>query len=43
LLGRAYEERDVWLTWLGVEPRFDGLRTEPRFQELLRDIGLGGG
>jgi DNA-binding winged helix-turn-helix (wHTH) protein len=42
LLGRAYNERDVWLTWLGVEPRFDRLRTEPRFQELLRKVGLGG-
>jgi tetratricopeptide (TPR) repeat protein len=40
LLGRAYAERDVWLTWLGVEPRFDTLRTEPAFQELLRQIGL---
>jgi DNA-binding winged helix-turn-helix (wHTH) protein/Flp pilus assembly protein TadD len=41
LLGRACEERDVWLTWLGVEPRFDALRTARRFQELLRNVGLG--
>jgi len=41
LLERAYAERDVWLTWLGVEPRFDRVRGEPRFQELLRRIGLG--
>jgi DNA-binding winged helix-turn-helix (wHTH) protein/Flp pilus assembly protein TadD len=41
LLGRAYAERDVWLTWLGVEPRFDALRSEPRFEELLKCIGLG--
>jgi len=41
LLGRAYAERDVWLTWLGVDPRFDALRGEPRLQELLRRIGLG--
>jgi DNA-binding winged helix-turn-helix (wHTH) protein/Flp pilus assembly protein TadD len=41
LLGRAYAERDVWLTWLGVDPRFDALRDEPRLQELLRRIGLG--
>ncbi|HTT61990.1 MAG TPA: winged helix-turn-helix domain-containing protein [Bryobacteraceae bacterium] len=41
LLGRAYEERDVWLTWLGVEPRFDALRPETRFTRLLQSIGLG--
>jgi DNA-binding winged helix-turn-helix (wHTH) protein/Tfp pilus assembly protein PilF len=41
LLDQAYAKRDVWLTWLGVEPRFDVLRTEARFQELLRKIGLG--
>jgi len=40
LLDRAYADRDVWLTWLGVDPRFDTLRGEPRFQELLRNIGL---
>jgi len=42
LLARAYEQRDVWLTWLGVEPRFDALRGEPGLQELLRSIGLAG-
>ncbi|HLY17284.1 MAG TPA: winged helix-turn-helix domain-containing protein [Bryobacteraceae bacterium] len=40
LLGKAFQERDVWLTWLKVEPRFDGLRREARFQKLLGDIGL---
>ena len=43
LLDRAYQHRDVWLTWLGVEPRYDALRTEPRFGEILRNIGLGRG
>lgn len=41
LLGTAYRERDVWLTWLKVEPRFDSLRSQPRFQELLGSVGLG--
>lgn len=40
-LDQARRERDVWLTWLQVEPRFHILRAEPRFQELLGSIGLG--
>jgi TolB-like protein/Flp pilus assembly protein TadD len=39
-LERAYEERDVWLVWLKREPRFDVLRSDPRFDGLLRRIGL---
>ena len=33
-LEKACEERDVWLTWLKVEPRFEGLRTHARFRGL---------
>jgi len=40
-LDKAHRERDVWLTWLKVEPRFDKLRQQPRVQQLLRNIGLG--
>lgn len=40
-LERAFAERDVWLTWVGVEPRFDRLKTEPRYQELVRKVGVG--
>jgi DNA-binding NtrC family response regulator/TolB-like protein len=39
-LERAYEDRDVWLVWLKREPRFDVLRSDPRFENLLRRIGL---
>lgn len=39
LLEKAYKDKDVWLTWLNVEPRFDALRAEPRLQELLRGVG----
>jgi hypothetical protein len=39
-LEKAYQERDLWLIWLGVEPRFDGLRSNARFEELLRNIRL---
>ncbi len=39
-LEQAYQEHDVWLVWLKVEPRFDGLRRHARFEELLRRIGF---
>lgn len=37
---RACEERDVWLVWLKVEPRFDPIRSHSRFQRVLGDSGL---
>ena len=42
-LERACEDRDVWLVWLAVEPRFDPLRADACFQKLLGSIGLGSG
>jgi serine/threonine-protein kinase len=39
-LEKAYEERKTELVWLVVEPRFDSLRDDPRFQDLLLRIGL---
>ena len=38
LLGEAVEERSSWLVFLRVEPRFDPLRSDPRFQELVRKM-----
>ena len=39
-LERAFEERSHWLVWLGLDPRWEGLRADPRFGELMRRIGL---
>jgi tetratricopeptide (TPR) repeat protein len=39
-LERAAEDRAGWLINLGVEPRFDTLRSEPRYLELQRRVGL---
>jgi DNA-binding winged helix-turn-helix (wHTH) protein/TolB-like protein/Flp pilus assembly protein TadD len=40
LLEQAYEERFGLLAYLRIEPRFDTLRPEPRFKELMRRLGL---
>ena len=39
-LDRACEERDVRLTMLRVDPRWDTLRSNPRFVAILKRIGL---
>ena len=39
-LERACEDRFDWLISLGVEPMFDPLRSNPRFQNLLKRVGL---
>ncbi|MFY9619715.1 MAG: hypothetical protein WAQ99_07865 [Pyrinomonadaceae bacterium] len=36
----AFEQRDLWLVWMGVEPVFDSLRSDPRFERLVDLIGL---
>ena len=39
-LERACAKRDSHLPLLGVDPRLAGLATEPRFQALLKSVGL---
>ncbi|HLZ41560.1 MAG TPA: protein kinase [Candidatus Sulfotelmatobacter sp.] len=41
-LAQAYEERSSWLFALRVEPIFKSYRSEPRFIELVKRIGLPG-
>ena len=39
-LEKACSDRNEWLVWLNVDTRFDCLRQDPRFSELLRRIGF---
>ena len=39
-LERAYEEREPLLVNVKADPRLDPLRSDPRFQDLLRRIGF---
>ena len=39
-LERAYEERDFRLRHVSVMFEFDGMRSNPRFVEIVRKVGL---
>jgi TolB-like protein/Tfp pilus assembly protein PilF len=39
-LEKSYEEHSHWLIYLHLDPGMDGLRSNLRFQELLRRVGL---
>jgi serine/threonine-protein kinase len=40
-LRKAQRDHDAWLAWLGVDHRFDALRTDKRFVALLKKIRIG--
>ena len=40
-LERAYEERHPGLVLINIDPRFDTLRSDPRFADLIRRLGVG--
>jgi TolB-like protein/Tfp pilus assembly protein PilF len=39
-LDKAYRERDPYVVYLKIDPQFDGLRSDQRATDLMRQIGL---
>jgi hypothetical protein len=39
-LERAYEEHDQWMVYIKSYPGWDALRSEPRFQDLVRRMNF---
>jgi len=39
-LEKGYEQRDVRMIFLKVEPKWDSLRSDHRFQALMRKVGF---
>ena len=37
---QSYQERELWMAYLQTDPRLDSLRGDPRFNELVRRVGL---
>jgi TolB-like protein/Flp pilus assembly protein TadD len=39
-LEQGYADRDQWMLYLKVDPHMDDLRADPRFENLIRRVGL---
>jgi tetratricopeptide (TPR) repeat protein len=39
-LDKAYEDHSHWLVWIRVDPRFDRIRDDPRYHDLLRRMKI---
>jgi len=39
-LESAFEDRSFWMCWLRVDPRFEAIRNDPHYHDILRRMHL---
>ena len=39
-LDRAVQGRSHWLVWIRLDPRWEDVKTDPRFKEIIRSVGF---
>ena len=40
-LDRCYQDHDYWLLFMNVDPEMDPVRSDPRFQAMMKKLGVG--
>ena len=40
-LEKSYQHHDYWLLFINVEPEYDAIRSDPRFQAIVHRVGVG--
>jgi TolB-like protein/DNA-binding winged helix-turn-helix (wHTH) protein len=40
-LEKSYQHHDYWMLFINVDPEYDAIRSEPRFQAIVHHLGVG--
>jgi TolB-like protein/DNA-binding winged helix-turn-helix (wHTH) protein len=40
-LEKSYQHHDYWMLFINVDPEYDAIRSEPRFQAIIHRLGVG--
>jgi len=40
-LEKSYQHHDYWMLFINVDPEYDPIRSDPRFQEIIHRLGVG--
>jgi len=40
-LEKSYQHHDYWMLYINVDPEYDALRSDPRFQTIIHRLGVG--